>query len=67
VGSKSFREIVINANALERRVRLLETEFSLEYSNKKNWVRAIFNGKIHNLDSRLKVDIGTEKNAFLPY
>ncbi|MDR2807012.1 MAG: Rne/Rng family ribonuclease [Puniceicoccales bacterium] len=74
VGTKTFREIVINANPLERRVALLEDgilkEFSVEYNDKINWVGAIFNGKIQNLDSGLKaafVDIGLEKNAFLHY
>ncbi|MDR3317364.1 MAG: Rne/Rng family ribonuclease [Puniceicoccales bacterium] len=74
VGSKTFREIVINANPLERRVALLEDgilkEFSVEYNDKTNWVGAVFNGKIQNLDSGLKaafVDVGMEKNAFLHY
>ncbi|MDR2200839.1 MAG: ribonuclease E/G, partial [Puniceicoccales bacterium] len=74
VKAKIFREIVINANALERRVALLEDgilkEFSVEYDDKTNWVGAIFNGRIQNLEAGLKaafVDIGLEKNAFLHY
>ena len=74
VGPKTFREIVINANSLERRVALLEDgllkEFSVEYDDKANMVGAIFNGKVQNLDPGLKaafVDIGREKNAFLHY
>lgn len=73
-GNKSFRELVINANPLERRVALLEDgilkEFSSEYNDKMNMVGAIFNGKIQNLEPGLKaafVNIGLEKNAFLHY
>jgi ribonuclease G len=74
VGTKTFREIVINANPLERRVALLEDgvlkEFSVEYNDKANLVGAIFNGKIRNFEAGLKaafVDIGLDKNAFLHY
>ena len=74
VGPKTFREIVINANSLERRVALLEDgllkEFSVEYDDKANMVGAIFNGKVQNLEPGLKaafIDIGKEKNAFLHY
>ncbi|MDE6576378.1 MAG: Rne/Rng family ribonuclease [Opitutales bacterium] len=74
VGPKVFREVVINANPLERRVALLEDgilkEFSVEYEDKANMVGAIFNGKIQNLEPGLKaafVDIGRDKNAFLHY
>ncbi|MDR1303224.1 MAG: Rne/Rng family ribonuclease [Puniceicoccales bacterium] len=74
MGAQVFREIVINANPLERRVALLEDgilkEFSVEYNDRANLVGAIFNGKIQNLDAGLKaafVDIGRDKNAFLHY
>jgi ribonuclease G len=74
VGTKVFREIVISANPLERRVALLEDgllkEFTVEYNDRVNMVGAIFNGKIQNFEGGLKVafvDIGMEKNAFLHY
>lgn len=74
VGPRAFREIVINANPLERRVALLEDgllkELTAEYDDKVSLVGAIFNGKIQNLESGLKaafVDIGRDKNAFLHY
>ncbi|MDR0418402.1 MAG: Rne/Rng family ribonuclease [Puniceicoccales bacterium] len=74
VGTKVFREIVISANPLERRVALLEDgllkEFTVEYNDRRNMVGAIFNGKIQNFEGGLKaafVDVGMEKNAFLHY
>ncbi|MDR1366539.1 MAG: Rne/Rng family ribonuclease [Puniceicoccales bacterium] len=74
VGTKVFREIVISANPLERRVALLEDgllkEFTVEYNDRGNMVGAIFNGKIQNFEGGLKaafVDVGMEKNAFLHY
>ncbi|MDR2372370.1 MAG: Rne/Rng family ribonuclease [Puniceicoccales bacterium] len=74
VGTKVFREIVISANPLERRVAFLEDgslkEFTVEYNDRANRVGAIFNGRIQNFEGGLKaafVDIGTEKNAFLHY
>jgi ribonuclease G len=74
VGTKVFREIVISANPLERRVAFLEDgllkEFTVEYDDRANRVGAIFNGRIQNFEGGLKaafVDIGTEKNAFLHY
>jgi ribonuclease G len=74
VGPKVFREIVVSANSLERRVALLEDgllkEFSVEYNDRANMVGAIFNGKIQNFEGGLKaafVDVGMEKNAFLHY
>ncbi|MDR1907088.1 MAG: Rne/Rng family ribonuclease [Puniceicoccales bacterium] len=73
-GTKVFREIVISANPLERRVALLEDgllkEFTVEYNDRANMVGAIFNGKIQNFEGGLKaafVDVGMEKNAFLHY
>jgi ribonuclease G len=74
VGTKVFREIVISANPLERRVAFLEDgllkEFTVEYNDRANRVGAIFNGRIQNFEGGLKaafVDIGMEKNAFLHY
>ncbi|MDR1591014.1 MAG: Rne/Rng family ribonuclease [Puniceicoccales bacterium] len=74
VRTKTFREIVISANPLERRVALLEDgllkEFTVEYNDRANMVGAVFNGRIQNFEGGLKaafVDVGMEKNAFLHY
>jgi len=68
------REIIVNAEALENRVAVMEEgqleEFSIERTTEKNIVASIFKGKIKNLEPGLKaafVDIGFEKNAFLHY
>jgi ribonuclease G len=70
----SNKEIVINAEALEKRVALLENgrleEFHIERTNEQRLVGSIFKGRIKNLEPGLKaafVDIGYEKNAFLHY
>ncbi len=72
---KSFRELIINAEPLEKRVALLVDgileKFDTERgSNENRIVGGIFKGRIKNLDPGLKaafVDIGMPKNAFLHY
>jgi len=70
----SNKEIVINAEMLEKRVALLENgrleEFHIERTTEQRLVGSIFKGRIKNLEPGLKaafVDIGFEKNAFLHY
>lgn len=72
--NNSFRELIINAEPLEKRVALLEDgvleKFEVERAGDDRFVGAIFKGKIQNLEPGLKaafVDIGQEKNAFLHY
>ncbi len=69
-----FKEIIVNAEALENRVAVLEDgqleEFSIERTTEKRIVASVFKGRIKNLEPGLKaafVDIGFEKNAFLHY
>jgi ribonuclease G len=69
-----FKNIIVNAEALENRVAVLEDgqleEFSIERTTEKRIVASVFKGKIKNLEPGLKaafVDIGFEKNAFLHY
>lgn len=69
-----FRELIINSEALERRVALLVDgvldKFDIERTGEDRLVGAIFKGKIQNLEPGLKaafVDIGMPKNAFLHY
>lgn len=69
-----FRELIINSEALERRVALLIDgvldKFDVERTGEDRLVGAIFKGKIQNLEPGLKaafVDIGMPKNAFLHY
>jgi len=72
---KSFRELIINAEPLEKRVALLEDgilqKFDIERGGGEDRiVGSIFKGRIKNLDPGLKaafVDIGMSKNAFLHY
>jgi ribonuclease G len=71
---KSYHEIVINSEALEKRVALLVDgvldKFEVERTGEVRMVGSIFKGKIQNLEAGLKaafVDIGQEKNAFLHY
>lgn len=70
----SHKEIIINAEQLEKRVALLEggrlEEFHIERTAEQRLVGSIFKGRIKNLEPGLKaafVDIGFEKNAFLHY
>ncbi len=69
-----IKEIVVNAEALENRVAVLEEgqleEFTIERTTESRIVASVFKGKIKNLEPGLKaafVDIGFEKNAFLHY
>ena len=71
---KEYKEIIINSEALERRVALLLNgvldDFSVERKEEAREVGAIFKGHVQNLEPGLKaafVDIGQEKNAFLHY
>jgi ribonuclease G len=71
---KRHREVIINAEALETRVAVLEEgrleEFTIERTSEERLVGSIFKGKVRNLEDGLKaafVDIGFEKNAFLHY
>src|SRR5258706_6673272 len=71
---KFNKEIIVNAEALENRVAVMENgqleEFTIERTTEKQIVASVFKGKIKNLEPGLKaafVDIGFEKNAFLHY
>jgi ribonuclease G len=71
---KVHKEVIINAEALETRVAVLEDgkleEFTIERTSEERLVGSIFKGKVRNLEDGLKaafVDIGYEKNAFLHY
>ncbi len=71
---KRHKEVIINAEALETRVAVLEEgrleEFTIERTSEERLVGSIFKGKVRNLEDGLKaafVDIGFEKNAFLHY
>ena len=66
--------MIINTEALERRVAMMENGilqgFDVERLDEDRMVGAIFKGKVQNLEAGLKaafVDIGQEKNAFLHY
>jgi ribonuclease G len=70
----TFRELIINAEPLEKRVALLVDgvleKFEIERDSDDRMVGGIYKGKIKNLDPGLKaafVDIGYNKNAFLHY
>ena len=70
--NKDYKELIINTEALERRVALIENgvlqAFDVERLDEERMVGAIFKGKVQNLEPGLKaafVDIGQEKNAFL--
>ncbi|MGA0028409.1 MAG: Rne/Rng family ribonuclease [Opitutales bacterium] len=69
-----YRELVINAETLEKRVALLTNgvldKFEIEHNGENRMVGAIFKGRVQNLEGGLKaafVDIGQPKNAFLHY
>src|SRR6202795_103919 len=71
---KTGNQIVISCEKLERRVALLEDgvleEYNIERDTDRNIVGSIFKGKDKNIEHGLKamfVDIGFEKNAFLPF
>lgn len=70
----TYRELVINAETLEKRVALLTNgvldKFEVEHKGENRMVASIFKGRVQNLESGLKaafVDIGQPKNAFLHY
>ena len=71
---KSYTELIINSEPLEKRVALLQNgvleKFEVERTGEAREVGAIFKGRIQNLEPGLKaafVDIGEDKNAFLHY
>jgi len=71
---KTYSELIINSEPLEKRVALLKDgileKFEVERAGEAHEIGAIFKGKIQNLQPGLKaafVDIGQEKNAFLHY
>ena len=71
---ETYRELIINSEALEKRVALLTNgvleKYDIERKGENRMVGAIFKGKIQNLDHGLKaafVEIGLPKNAFLHY
>jgi len=71
---EDYKEIIINTEALERRVAMMENgilqAFDIERLDKDRMVGAIFKGKVQSLEAGLKaafVNIGQEKNAFLHY
>lgn len=71
---KSYSELIINSEPLEKRVALLVDgvleKFEVERTGEAREVGAIFKGRIQNLEPGLKaafVDIGEPKNAFLHY
>ncbi|MFM1768094.1 MAG: hypothetical protein RJA22_623 [Verrucomicrobiota bacterium] len=71
---KTHKEVIINAEALETRVAVLEEgrleEFTIERTSEERLVGSIFKGRVRNMEDGLKaafVDIGYEKNAFLHY
>ncbi|MFT4901245.1 MAG: ribonuclease G [Lentimonas sp.] len=71
---KSYTELIINSEPLEKRVALLKDgvleKFEVERTGEAREVGAIFKGRIQNLEPGLKaafVDIGEPKNAFLHY
>lgn len=73
-GKSISREIIINAETLEKRVALIENgkleEFKMEHSTDERIVGSIYKGRIQNLEHDLQaafVDIGIKKNAFLHY
>ena len=72
--NKDYKELIINTEALERRVALIENgvlqAFDVERLDEDRMVGAIFKGKVQNLEPGLKaafVDIGQDKNAVLHY
>jgi len=68
------KDIVINMEALETRVAVLEdgklSNFHIERAEENRLVGSVFKGKIQNLEDGLQaafVDIGMNKNAFIHY
>jgi len=68
------KEIIINHEALETRVAVVEEgkleDFFIERSSEDRIVGSIFKGRIQNLEDGLQaafIDIGLKKNAFVHY
>ncbi len=68
------KTIIINTEALESRVALVEDgkleEYSIERNEDDQIVGSVFKGRVKNIEQGLKamfVDIGLEKNAFLHF
>ncbi len=71
---RSHKELVINTEALETRVAILDEgrlqDFNIERISDHRQVGSIYKGRVKNLEDGLKaafVDIGFDKNAFLHY
>ncbi|MBL9117373.1 MAG: Rne/Rng family ribonuclease [Verrucomicrobiaceae bacterium] len=71
---KAGTRIVINCEALENRVALLDNgrleEYSIERVGQQTLIGSVYKGRIKNIEQGLKamfVDIGFEKNAFLHF
>ncbi|MBT5704901.1 MAG: Rne/Rng family ribonuclease [Verrucomicrobia bacterium] len=71
---QSHKELVINTEALETRVAILDEgrleDFNVERISDDRQVGSIYKGRVKNLEDGLKaafVDIGFDKNAFLHY
>jgi len=67
-------QIIINAEALETRVAILQenelTDFHVERPSEDRIVGSIFKGRVQNLEDSLQaafIDIGMKKNAFIHY
>ncbi|MDR0679039.1 MAG: ribonuclease E/G [Puniceicoccales bacterium] len=73
-GDGKFRELIVSRNFAETRLALLVDgrleAFDVERASGRDWVGAIFKGRIQNLEPGLKaafVITGQERNAFLHY
>lgn len=71
---KIKKEIIINAEALETRVAVIEEgrleDFFIERASEDRVVGSIYKGRIQNLEDGLQaafIDIGHKKNAFVHY
>jgi len=71
---KKIKQLVVNCEKLETRVALLNKgrleEYMLERSNVETTAGSVYLGKIVNMELSLQaafVDIGDDKNAFLPF
>lgn len=71
---KSGTRIVINCEALENRVALLDNgkleEYTIERVGQQTLIGSVYKGRVKNIEQGLKamfVDIGFDKNAFLHF
>ncbi len=71
---KIKKEIVINHEALETRVAVIEEgrleDFFIERTSEERLVGSVFKGRVQNLEDGLQaafIDIGLKKNAFVHY